>query len=70
MIKKLKDKLAEAVGSDQGEVSEGGQLSEGASGFGDAETSVGGADAVPGTPDATPSTSLGEEEVDRVAGAS
>jgi hypothetical protein len=34
-----------------------GQVSEGPSGFGGAETSGGGADAVPDTPDANPGTS-------------
>jgi hypothetical protein len=34
-----------------------GQVSEGPSGFGSAETSGGGADAVPDTPDANPGTS-------------
>jgi hypothetical protein len=40
----------------EGQVSEG-QVSEGPSGFGSAETSGGGADAVPDTPDANPGTS-------------
>jgi hypothetical protein len=35
---------------------QGGQVSEGPSGFGGAETSGGGADAVPDTPDANPGT--------------
>jgi len=39
--------------SPQDEPSEG-QVSQGPSGLGDAETSVGGADAVPDTPDALP----------------
>ena len=36
-----------------------GEVSQGGSSFEDAQTSLGGADAVPGTPDATPSTRLG-----------
>jgi len=35
-----------------------GQASAGPSGFGGAETSAGGADAVPDTPDGTPGTAL------------
>lgn len=33
-----------------------GQISEGASAFGDSETATGGADAVPDTPDVNPGT--------------
>lgn len=39
-----------------------GQVSEGPNSFSDAETSGGGADATFGTPDATPSTRLGDDE--------
>ena len=76
MIKWLKDKLEAATGtgggeaSQGGQVSEGGQVSSGPSSFEQTETSVGGADSVPGTPDATPSSSLGEDDTPRAAGAS
>lgn len=40
----------------------GGQVSEGPNSFSDAETSLGGADSTFGTPDATPSARLGDEE--------
>jgi len=69
MNKWLKDKLDAVTGSGS-EASEGGQVSSGPNSFEDAETSVGGADSVPGTPDATPSSSLGEGDTPRAAGAS
>ena len=40
----------------------GGEVSEGPNSFGDAETALGGADSTFGTPDATPSARLGDEE--------
>ncbi|HEY5847757.1 MAG TPA: hypothetical protein VIT42_13310 [Microlunatus sp.] len=40
--------------SERDQPAEGGQASEGGSGFGGAETSGGGADAVPSTPDNVP----------------
>jgi hypothetical protein len=43
---------------------ESGQVSEGPSGFGTSETSTGGADSVPSTPDDTPSIAGGEENPD------
>jgi hypothetical protein len=70
MNKWLKDKLDAVTGSGDAEESEGGQVSSGPSSFEGAETSVGGADSVPGTPDATPSSSLGEGDTPRAAGAS
>lgn len=70
MIKWLKDKLQAATGSGDGDGSEGGQVSSGPNSFEATETSVGGADSVPGTPDATPSSSLGEDDTPRAAGAS
>ncbi len=45
---------------DTSDMSEGGEVSSGPSSFEDPETSGGGADAVPGTPDATPSTKGGD----------
>lgn len=39
-----------------------GEVSEGPNSFGNAETALGGADSTFGTPDATPSTRLGDEE--------
>jgi hypothetical protein len=39
-----------------------GEVSQGPNSFSDAETSVGGADSVNGTPDATPSTRLSDED--------
>jgi hypothetical protein len=65
----FKDKI-EAVTGSGGEVSEGGQVSSGPNAHEDAETSVGGADSVPGTPDATPSVDLGQDDVDRAEGSS
>lgn len=41
-------------------VSEPGEVSQGGSGMSDTATSQGGADAVPGTPDAVPATRLNE----------
>ena len=65
----FKDKI-DAVTDSGGEVSEGGQVSSGPNSFEDAETSTGGADSVPGTPDATPSADLGQKDVDRAEGSS
>jgi hypothetical protein len=48
----------------------GGEVSEGPNSFSDAETSAGGADSVNGTPDATPSTRLGDGEVPEAPAAS
>ena len=48
----------------------GGEVSEGPNSFSSAETSEGGADAVPGTPDATPSARLGDAEPPAAPGAS
>jgi hypothetical protein len=60
MIKWLKDKLGGGTTGDAQEPA-GGQVSEGPNSFGDlGETSTGGADSVYGTPDATPSTVLGD----------
>jgi hypothetical protein len=70
MIKWLKDKLQAATGPEEGDASQGGQVSSGPSSFEQTETSVGGADSVPGTPDATPSSDLGEGDIPRAAGAS
>jgi hypothetical protein len=47
-----------------------GQVSQGPNSFSDAETSTGGADSVYGTPDATPSTVLGDGEVPEAPAAS
>ena len=66
----IKDKLDAVTGDSKGEVSEGGQVSSGPSSFENTETSVGGADSVPGTPDATPSADLGQKDTDRAAGSS
>ena len=41
-----------------------GEVSQGPNSFSDAETSTGGADSTYGTPDATPSTALGERGLD------
>lgn len=49
---------------------DGGEVSEGPNSFSNTETSVGGADSVAGTPDATPSTRLGDGEVPEAGGAS
>jgi hypothetical protein len=65
----FKDKIDAVTGSD-GEVSEGGQVSSGPNAFEQTETSVGGADSVPGTPDATPSADLGQKDTDRAEGSS
>lgn len=46
------------------------QVSQGPNSFGDPETSLGGADSVAGTPDATPSTQLGEGDTPRSPSAS
>jgi hypothetical protein len=66
----IKDKLDAVTGDSEGEKSEGGQVSSGPNSFGNTETSVGGADSVPGTPDATPSADLGQKDTDRAAGSS
>ncbi|GAA1828254.1 hypothetical protein ACFFOM_14265 [Microlunatus capsulatus] len=67
----FKDKIDAVTGSDDdGEGSGGGQVSSGPNSFENSETSVGGADSVPGTPDATPSADLGEKDVERADGAS
>ena len=71
MIKWLKDKLDEkSAGQDGSEQAEGGEVSEGPNSFSDAETSTGGADSVYGTPDATPSTALGDGDTPPTPGAS
>ena len=62
MIKWLKDKLGGSADSEESPEPEGGQVSQGPNSFGDAETSTGGADSVYGTPDARPSTVLGDED--------
>ena len=65
MIKWLKDKLDEkSEGQTGSEQTEGGEVSEGPNSFSQAETSTGGADSVYGTPDATPSTALGDRDLD------
>jgi hypothetical protein len=65
MIKWLKDKLDEkSEGQTGSEQTEGGEVSEGPNSFSQAETSTGGADSTYGTPDATPSTALGERDQD------
>jgi len=70
MIKWLKDKLGDGATDDAGEPA-GGEVSEGPNGFGDlGETSTGGADSVYGTPDATPSTVLGDADTPPTPGAS
>ncbi len=51
---------AAAGGGPNTPVSEPGEVSQGGSGLGDPATSQGGADAVPGTPDAVPATRLDE----------
>ncbi len=66
----LKDKIDAVTGSGSSEGSEGGQVSSGPSSFEQAETSTGGADSVPGTPDATPSADVGQKDVEREPGAS
>ncbi|WP_375424604.1 hypothetical protein [uncultured Friedmanniella sp.] len=40
----------------------GGEVSQGPNSFSDAETSAGGADSTYGTPDATPSARLGDDD--------
>lgn len=55
---------------DDSEDEAGGQVSQGPNSFSDAETSVGGADSVAGTPDATPSVRLGDDDPPEAAGAS
>jgi hypothetical protein len=70
MIKWLKDKDDETEGPGGSRQAEGGEVSEGPNSFGDAETSTGGADSVYGTPDATPSTALGDGDTPPVPGAS
>ena len=47
-----------------------GEVSQGPNSFDDVETSVGGADSVYGTPDATPSTALGDGETPAAPAAS
>jgi hypothetical protein len=69
MIKWLKDKLDGATGS-KDSASEGGEVSQGPNSFGNAETANGGADSVYGTPDATPSTALGDGDTPAAPGAS
>lgn len=49
---------AAAAGGTSTPVGQPGQASSGGSGYGNAETSGGGADAVPATPDAVPATRL------------
>lgn len=67
----IKDTIDAVTGSDDDRgASEGGQVSSGPSSFENSETSVGGADSVPGTPDATPSADLGQKDVERADGAS
>jgi hypothetical protein len=66
----IKDKLDGVTGSGDDDASEGGQVSSGPNAFEQTETSVGGADSVPGTPDATPSADLGEKDVERADGSS
>ena len=66
----FKDKLDAVTGSGDGDASKGGQVSSGPNSFEDAETSVGGADTVAGTPDATPSVDLGENDTEREPSAS
>ena len=70
MIKWLKDKLDDATESQDSAEPEGGEVSQGPNSFSDAETSTGGADSTYGTPDATPSTVLGDEEPPAAPGAS
>ena len=70
MIKWLKDKLGGGT-PDHADGPAGGEVSEGPNSFGDlGETSTGGADSVYGTPDATPSTVLGDDDTPPVPGAS
>ena len=66
----IKDKIDAVTGSGEGKGAQGGQVSSGPNSFEDAETSTGGADSVPGTPDATPSADLGQKDVERADGAS
>ena len=51
---------AAAAGGSTAPVGEPGEVSSAGSSFENAETSVGGADSVPGTPDAVPATRLDE----------
>lgn len=66
----IKDKLDAVTGDSKGESEGGGQVSSGPNSFENTETSVGGADSVPGTPDATPSADLGQKDTDRASGSS
>jgi hypothetical protein len=70
MIKWLKDKLDDATESQDSPEPEGGEVSQGPNSFSDAETATGGADSTYGTPDATPSTVLGDGETPAAPGAS
>jgi hypothetical protein len=70
MTKWLKDKLDGGNGSEDSAKSEGGEVSQGPNSFSDAETATGGADSVHGTPDATPSTVLGDGDTPAAPGAS
>ena len=68
----FKDKIDAVTGDGDGDGdgAGGGQVSSGPNAFENAETAVGGADSVPGTPDATPSADLGQKDVERADGAS
>lgn len=71
MIKWLKDKLGGPSDAHEDREPEGGQVSEGPNSFGDlGETTTGGADSTFGTPDATPSTALGDGDTPPTPGAS
>lgn len=48
----------------QADSADGGQVSEGPSGFADGETSGGGADAVPDSPDTVPADNIPEHSTD------
>jgi hypothetical protein len=70
MTKWLKDKLDGVAEPGDRAEPEGGEISQGPNSFSDAETGAGGADSVHGTPDATPSTVLGDDETPAAPGAS
>jgi hypothetical protein len=70
MTKWLKDKLGDGTESGDSAEPAGGEVSQGPNSFSDAETAEGGADSVHGTPDATPSTVLGDGETPAAPGAS
>jgi len=70
MTKWLKDKLDDATRSEDSAEPVGGEVSQGPNSFSDAETAEGGADSVYGTPDATPSTVLGDGETPAAPAAS